>query len=305
MTTILTLVAADTNIPVTKKHLKQLRKVAEFYNISFDKKETWLAKGKAVDLQTDTKPQKALLKHLREEFKGDKFDVFVSPVVGRKKKLLLADMDSTIVAEETLDELAAYAGIKDEIAAITKKAMEGHLDFHEALRARVKLLEGLDSSKIQETLEATQINPGARELVATMRESGATCILVSGGFTFFTSAIASEVGFQHNHGNTLHIKNDKLTGTVGEPIQDKHSKLNYLRRYCEDLGLDDTAVMTIGDGANDLPMLKAAGFGVGYHPKPLLIEELDNVILHGDLSAALYAQGYTQAEIKNALKEAA
>ena len=297
MSSILTLVASHTEKPVTKRHIKEIRNIAGFYNIDIDKKSHWLAKDKALDLNAAEKPQKALLDHIRDFLKDDAIDVFVTNPVGRKKKLLLADMDSTIVAEETLDELAGYAGLKEDIAAITKQAMEGHLDFHGALRKRVSLLKGLESEKLQETLDFTKINPGARELVATMRENGATCVLVSGGFTFFTDAIAENLGFQHHHGNRLKIVDQKLTGEVIEPIEDKHSKLGYLRSYCADLGLEDKDAMTIGDGANDLPMLKAAGFGVGYHAKPLVNEELSNLIIHGDLSSALYAQGYGEKDI--------
>lgn len=297
MSHILTLVAANPDKALTKSHVKALADIAAFYHIEFDGKPVVLSKNKAMDIALKARPHSALMDHFRDELKNQAIDVFASPVAGRKKRLLLADMDSTIVAEETLDELAAYAGLKDDIAAITKQAMEGHLDFHEALRKRVALLKGLEAAKLQETLDATQINPGADMLVRTMTANGATCVLVSGGFTFFTKAIAQTLGFHHNHGNVLEIENDILSGSVREPIEDKHAKLSYLRRYCEDLGLSDQEAITIGDGANDLPMLKAAGLGIGYHAKPLVTKELDNLIIHGDLSAALYAQGYTDKEI--------
>ena len=305
MSYAITFVAANTASPLRPHHVKALRKIAQTHNVTFEAEENWLAADKAIDVFVTSKPQKSLLKHFRNELASDNIDVFTSPLKGRKKKLLLADMDSTMVAEETLDELAAYAGIKDEIAAITKEAMEGHLDFHEALRKRVGLLKDLEAAKLQETLDATMVNPGARELIATMRAGGARCVLVSGGFTFFTGAIAAAIGFHHHHGNQLKIENERLTGEVIEPIQDKHSKLEFLRQYSAEIGIDPDAAMTIGDGANDLPMLKAAGLGIGYHPKPLLIEELDNVVLHGDLSSPLYAQGYSESEITNALENAA
>lgn len=292
MSSILTLVASDERKPVTKKHLKEIGTIAEFYNIQITGSPDWLKKNIAVDIILSDRPQRSLIAHFRDFFANDKIDFFITKPGKRRKKLLMADMDSTIVAEETLDELAAYAGIKDQIAEITKRAMEGKLDFHAALRERVGLLKGLDASKLQETLDNTVVNPGAKELVSTMRDNNAGCVLVSGGFTFFTDAIAKEVGFEFNHGNILNIENGVLTGTVGEPIQDKNSKLAYLRQYCSDMGIEAEDVMAIGDGANDIPMLKAAGFGVGYHPKPAVLDEIDNAVLYGNLSAPLYAQGY-------------
>lgn len=292
MSSILTLVASDKKKPVTKKHIKEISKIAEFYNISITGSVDWLSKDIAVDIILSDKPQKSLIAHLRDFFTEDRIDFFVTKPGKRRKKLLMADMDSTIVESETLDELAAFAGIKDQIAEITQRAMEGKLDFHSALRERVGLLKGLEASKLQETLNDTIVNPGAKDLVQTMRDNGAGCVLVSGGFTFFTKAISEEVGFEFHHGNTLEIEDNVLTGQVKDPIQDKHSKLSYLRQYCEDMGIDAQDVVAIGDGANDIPMLKAAGLGIGYYPKEAVLKEIDNAILYGDLKSVLYAQGY-------------
>lgn len=200
-------------------------------------------------------------------------------------------MDSTIIAEETLDELAAFAGIKDKIAAITTRAMNGELDFEAALRERVALLKGLPETALQETLDKMVVNPGAQTFIQTMRDSGATCVLVSGGFTFFTSRVANAVGFHSNHGNTLEIENGVLKGTVGLPILDKFAKLSFLKDYAGKLGIGLDETLTIGDGANDLPMLKAAGLGIGYYPKKAVADEVNSVIQFGDFTAALYAQG--------------
>ncbi|MFP4313921.1 MAG: phosphoserine phosphatase SerB [Alphaproteobacteria bacterium] len=293
MSSILTLVASDPKAhPLTKKHFKEIGTISGFYNIDVTGSPDWLAKHKAADIIVSDKPQKALIEHLRDFLKDDQIDLFVTKPGKRRKKLLLADMDSTIVSSETLDELAAYAGLKDKIAEITRRAMEGKIDFHAALRERVGLLKGLDATKLQETLQETQVNPGAHKLVEMMRANNAGSILVSGGFTFFTGAIAKEVGFEFHHGNVLEIEGGVLTGTVKEPIQDKNSKLAYLRQYCEDMGLEAEDVLAIGDGANDIPMLKAAGLGIGYYPKPAVADAIDNIILYGDLSACLYAQGY-------------
>ncbi|HBR69102.1 MAG TPA: phosphoserine phosphatase SerB [Rhodospirillaceae bacterium] len=297
MTHVVTLVASEGNPDVSKAHIKELESILGFYNMETAGKPLWLDKGRAVDLSLTVKPQGALMLHLRDFLSKDKIDVFAGPTENRRKKLLLADMDSTIIQEETLDELAAYAGLKDEIAAITQEAMEGRLDFAQALHKRVGLLKGLEAAKLAETLENMALSPGAESLVRTMGKHGATCVLVSGGFTFFTGAIAERTGFHHNHGNTLGITEDKLTGTVVPPILDKHAKVSFLNKYTTDLGLSENDSFAIGDGANDIPMLKAAGMGVGYRPKPAVAAEIHNIIVYGDLTAALYAQGYNKKEI--------
>ncbi|MAE51233.1 MAG: phosphoserine phosphatase SerB [Micavibrio sp.] len=299
MSYVLTLVASDEAHPITKSHIKEIGKIIDFYNLSFTAQPVWLAQTRAVDLGISDKAQGALIAHLHEYLAAFKIDLFCNAVERRRKKLLLADMDSTIVSSETLDELAAFAGIKDQVAEITRRAMEGQLDFHDALRERVKLLKGLGEDKLQETLDATEINPGARTLIRVMKAHNATCILVSGGFTFFTGAIANELGFDHHFGNHLEIKDGQLTGQVMEPIQDKHAKLACLNRYVGELGIHTADVITIGDGANDLPMLKTAGLGIGYHAKQTVKDEIHNLIQYGDLSAALYAQGYSSQQIGN------
>lgn len=278
MSYILTLVASGNNLAAAH----------------FDSEPTWLSPNKAAEIEVHEKPD---LITLRKKFAGEKIDVFVTPAKNRRKKLLLADMDSTIVGEETLDELAGHAGIKDQVAEITARAMAGELDFHAAIRERVGLLKGLSAEMLDQTLAHTTINPGAKTFVQTMKAHGAHCVLVSGGFTFFTGAIAEAVGFHHHHGNILGIENDALTGEVIDPILDKDSKLDFLKRYAGELSITLEDTLTIGDGANDLPMLEAAGLGIGYKAKPLVIEALDNQIIHGDLSAALYAQGFSDDEI--------
>lgn len=209
----------------------------------------------------------------------------------RKIDLFIADMDSTIVQEETLDELAAHAGIKDKVAEITRRAMNGELDFHAAIRERVGLLKGLPETALHETLAKTTLTKGAKELVGTLKSQGATCVLVSGGFTFFTGAIAEICGFHHHHGNTLIIENSHLTGEVGEPILDKNSKLEFLNHYVEKLGTQMQNTITIGDGANDLPMLLAAqnggGLGIGFCAKPVVAEQLQTNIATPDLGEVL------------------
>ncbi|PCI54992.1 MAG: phosphoserine phosphatase SerB [Alphaproteobacteria bacterium] len=293
MSYILTLVASTKTTPVTEKHFKEISHIIDAYNLKFTSKLVWLDKEIAAEIAISDDAQSSLVAHLRETLEKDRIDFFVTKNENRQKKLLLADMDSTIASSETLDELAAYAGIKDKIAEITQRAMEGDLDFHAALRERVGLLKGLKTTALRATLDETTLNPGAEVFVQTMRKSGTACVLVSGGFTFFTQNIADRCGFSFNHGNRLEIKDDALTGQVIDPILDKHSKVDFLEHYLKDLSLTKEDCLTIGDGANDLPMLKMAGLGIGYHPKEAVKSDIGNCILYGDLTAALYAQGYS------------
>jgi len=286
----LTLVASDT--PLKVGHLSTIEHFAEDNGIMITDEPQWLKEHKAADIPLAQCVTLEQMQDLRALMEPNKIDVFCTHTHNRRKHLLMADMDSTIVTSETLDELAAEAGLKDQISAITTKAMRGELDFEGALRKRVSLLEGLSTDALKRTLDDTEISKGAEQLVKTMRDNGAFCALVSGGFTYFTGAIAAKLGFTTHHGNTLNIEKDRLKGTVGQPILGKEAKLNYLKLYCEELELELEETAAIGDGANDLPMLQAAGLGVGYHPKPLLAETLLNCIIHGDLTAMLFIQGY-------------
>lgn len=292
MSYVLTIVASHGNSDISAGTTREIGKILGFYNLDFSCQPVWLRKGHAVDLGITDRPQDALISHLQDFLKKDKMDVFAGPVDGRRKKLLIADMDSTIAEGETLDDLAEAAGLKDKIAAITQAAMEGKLDFISALRERVGLLKNLPENALQETLAKTRLNHGARQLIATMKQGGARCVLVSGGFTFFTAAISARAGFDHHHGNMLEIERGMLTGKVKDPILDKHAKVDFLRRYCHDLGITEKAALALGDGANDIPMLKAAGLGIGFRPKEVVKAQIPNNIIHGDLTAALYAQGY-------------
>ncbi|MCB1680385.1 MAG: phosphoserine phosphatase SerB [Rhodospirillales bacterium] len=298
MTHVLTLVASQGNPQVSDSHFREAAKILAHYNVEQDGKRLWLDKGKAGEISIYGGPQSALIAHLRDFFAKDKIDFFITAANNRQKKLLLADMDSTIASTETLDELADYAGIKDKIAAITAQAMEGKLDFKAALRERVGLLKDLPVKALKETLEKTTLNPGAESFAPTMKAQGATCVLVSGGFTFFTEAIAARSGFEVHHGNILEIDNEKLTGQVREPILDKFAKVDFLERHMQEKNLKPEDCLTIGDGANDVPMLKKAGLGIGYHPKKTVLEEVHNAIIYGDLTAALYAQGYSSKYFK-------
>jgi len=290
MTHILTLIAEGSNLSIA--HLEMLENFIAANGVGENGRPEWLDMHKAADIPVQNCVTMKQMQELRALFAGDRIDILCTHTQNRKKKLLLADMDSTIVTTETLDELAGKAGIKDQIAAITARAMNGELDFKAALRERVGLLKGLPLSALDETLDETEFCEGAENLIHTMRENGATCVLVSGGFTFFTGAISAKAGFHHHHGNTLNDDGAMLLGTVGDDILDKNSKLAYLKSYTQQLGLDLNQTVAIGDGANDLPMLAAAGLGIGYRPKPVLAENLLNILQYADLRGVLYAQGF-------------
>lgn len=215
----------------------------------------------------------------------------------RRKRLLVADMDGTIVATETLDELAAAAGLRDRVAAITVRSMNGEIDFVAALEARVGLLAGLPEAALAATWAATPMMPGAAALVATMAAHGAHCALVSGGFSYFTGRVAARLGFHAHHSNTLELSDGKLTGRVVPPILDRDGKLVVLKRLAAAAGLPLAATLAVGDGANDLAMLGAAGLGVAFRAKPVVAATAQARIEHADLRGLLFAQGFRAAEI--------
>jgi phosphoserine phosphatase len=227
----------------------------------------------------------------------DGIDVNVVPAEGRRKRMLIADMDSTIIAVECIDELADFAGTKAEVAAITEAAMRGELDFEAALIARAALLRGLPASVLDRCYaERVRLNPGARTLVRTMAALGAETALVSGGFSFFSERVAREAGFARNQANQLEAKDGTLTGEVALPILGRAAKLTALRRIAAEVGIGPEAALAVGDGANDADMVQAAGLGVAYHAKPALAELADARLDHSDLTALLALQGIGEDE---------
>jgi phosphoserine phosphatase len=258
----------------------------------------WLFNEVAVDIPfTGSEDVKAVETRLRAA-RGDlPIDIVVQPIATRRKKLFLADMDSTMIGQECIDELADFAGLKAHVAAITERAMRGEIEFEPALRERVALLKGLPVSVVDEVLK-TRIRPtpGGRELVMTMRAHGAYACLISGGFTLFTNAVAAMIGFQENRANELIVRDGKLSGEVREPILGRAAKLQTLIDLTESFDLDDVDTLVAGDGANDLGMIQNAGLGVAYHAKPAVAAAAAARIDHGDLTALLYAQGYRRDE---------
>ncbi len=234
---------------------------------------------------------------VRAKLKPLPIDVVIQPMAHRRKKLFLADMDSTMIDQECIDELADYVGLKAHVAAITERAMRGEIDFEPALRERVALLKGLADSVIDEVIEKRiTLAKGGRALVATMRANGAYTCLVSGGFTRFTEKIAQMIGFQEQRANSLLVENGKLAGRVQEPILGREAKLATLLDLTLRLKLKPEETMAIGDGANDLAMLAEAGLGVAIHAKPAVAAAAAARIDHGDLTALLYAQGYRREQ---------
>ncbi|MET4201095.1 phosphoserine phosphatase SerB [Bradyrhizobium sp. LA6.12] len=262
----------------------------------------WLFDGVAVDIpfgaQDNLQGDRHAIEQRLRELRGDlPIDIVVQPVGFRRKKLFLADMDSTMIGQECIDELADLVGKKAHVAAITERAMRGEIEFEPALRERVALLKDLPASVVDEVLaKRITLTPGGRELVATMRAHGAYTCLVSGGFTLFTRAVAAKIGFQENRANELVVRDGKFTGEVKEPILGRAAKLATLVDLMESFDLDDIDSVVVGDGANDLAMIQAAGLGVAYHAKPAVAAAAAARIDHGDLTALLYAQGYRRDE---------
>ncbi|WP_420559240.1 phosphoserine phosphatase SerB [Tepidicaulis sp.] len=292
MRNVLTLIGSPRQA-LTQDHSKA---VAAALNLGAE--PAWLKEGYACDFTLEGMEAESSEEKARQALAGEAIDVVAQPLAHRRKKLLVADMDSTIIEQECIDELADALGIKAQIAEITERAMRGELEFEPALRERVGLLKGLGISELERVLE-NQITemPGGRALCATMRAHGATCALVSGGFTFFTSRIAEKVGFQHNQANVLLMEDGKLTGKVQEPILGRQAKLDALLSFSAELGLKPEETLAVGDGANDLAMIEKAGIGVAYHAKPVVAAAAPARIDHGDLTSLLYLQGYSEAEI--------
>lgn len=262
-----------------------------------------LADGMAEDFFFSAKPEHVdeLVLSVRQIIGERPIDVAVQPVKDRVKRLLIADMDSTMIEQECIDELADFAGLRTEISDITERAMHGELDFEEALTARVAKLKGLPVNVLAKTFaDKITLTPGARTLVQTMNKRGGVTALVSGGFTYFTQRVADATGFQHHRANELLIDDGRLNGTVAQPILGRLAKKAALEEFSARYGVNLTKTIAVGDGANDLSMLETAGLGVAFHAKPAVAAAADVQINHGDLTALLYLQGIAQSEFVTA-----
>jgi phosphoserine phosphatase len=279
---VLTLIAVPSG-PLSAPRLSRLRALLRPDHAA------WLAPEEAADLFFTSPPDHA---RIADAIAGAPIDFVLQPAATRAKQLLVADMDSTLVVGETLDDLAAYAGIGEAVAAITSQSMNGTIDFGQALASRVAMLRGLDLGALDHVWSATRLNPGAEALFATMRRHGAVCAIVSGGFTCFTERLAARLGAAHHVANRLEDDGIRLTGKLVPPILDRAGKAATLRALAMHYGLAAAQTMAVGDGANDMDMLRDAGMGIAYHAKPIVARATRFRIDHCDLRALLFIQGH-------------
>jgi phosphoserine phosphatase len=258
-------------------------------------KPVWLAGAEACELALDQEPSPTLEEALRGALAPRPIDVALVAAAGRRKRLLLADMDSTMIRQECIDELALLAGVSDQVKEVTLKAMRGEIPFEESLQRRVALLKGLPASSIDEVMAGIGYAAGAQTLITTLKANGCYTALISGGFTVFTAGVAAALGFDEHRANELIIHGDLIAGVVARPILGSAAKLAALDQLCTRLGITRAEAITVGDGANDIPMLAAAGLGVALHAKPIVRHAAPIRIDHGDLTALLYLQGYRQS----------
>ncbi len=295
MSHVLTLIAGAPAQPLDVACIAQARAV-----LPAPGETKWLSEGEACDITftlVELSEITTIRDRVREALKGAAIDVVCQQRQSRRKRLLIADMDSTLIGQECIDEIADYVGLRPKISEITERAMRGKLEFEPALRERVALLKGVDEKALQTLFdEQITLNPGARTLARTMSAHGARSVIVSGGFTYFTARVAEISGFDAHQANTLEIEGGKLTGRVIEPILGQQAKLDALRHHRKIMELDHIDTLCVGDGANDLAMLSEAGLGVAYHAKPMVAAKAHARVNHGDLTALLFAQGYARDE---------
>ena len=293
MDNVLTLVSASTYV-LTPQTVDRIVKALGRSGAKTDQ-PIWLSQSQACDISFNNLTPKKAEQVARDNLESTPIDIYAQPIHHRKKKLLVADMDSTIIQGETLDDMAELAGIGPKIAAITARAMNGEILFRDALRERIAMLRGLDASYLDQTAKDLILNPGAETLVRTMVANGAYTALVSGGFRFFTERVAQWIGFDFNKGNEIEIINNRFSGEIVEPIITKAVKQETLEALAKEHQIDMAETLAVGDGANDLPMIQAAGLGVAYHAKPIVVAKARARVEHSDLTTLLYYQGYKKS----------
>jgi len=290
---VITLIGDPELRPVESIHIEQVRQ-----HLANTGKQVWLAQREACDLFLDSAlPAVKLAEQARNALSGAAIDVVCAPVKGRRKRLLISDMDSTVIDQECIDELGDAVGIGSQIRKITAAVVDGKISFSDALRQRLALMNGMDHTVLEKVYnDRITVKKGARTLVQTMRQHGAYCFLVSGGFSFFTQRIAQRIGFHDHQANELAFENNRLTGEVCDPILGRTAKLETLKRLCNENNLEPRDVLAVGDGANDIKMIEAAGLGVAFHGANALRKQANACIDHGNLTALLYAQGFTKSQ---------
>ena len=291
---VLTLIGNAESAPLEPVHIESVLQCLET-----PAETDWLAEREACDLFVDSQlSAESITKKTRDVLSGDTIDAVCTRIKGRRKKLLISDMDSTIINQECIDELADAIGIGPQIREITATVIRGDISFPEALRKRIGLMKGMDVKTLESVYEQrVTLKPGARTLVQTMRHHGAYCILVSGGFTYFTSRIAARLGFHDHQGNELIFDQGRLTGKTQDQILGRSAKLYTLMALCDEKNLSPAEVLAVGDGANDMKMIQAAGLGVAFHDHSGSLRNQANArIEHGDLTALLYIQGFRKSE---------
>jgi len=290
---VLTLIGNIRSEPLERVHIERVGQCLDTTG-----EEDWLAENEACDLFVKSAHSAAAIaKQARDALSGTAIDAVCTSAEGRRKKLFISDMDSTVINQECIDELGDAIGLGSQISEITVAVVNGEISFSDALRERLALMKGMEHALLESVYEKRiTLKAGARTLVQTMRHHGAYCILVSGGFSFFTSRIAERIGFHAHQANELVFNEGKLTGEVHEPILGRSAKLNTLMKLCGDKGLAPSDVLAAGDGANDIKMIKAAGLGVAFHASQSLKEHANASIDHNDLSALLYIQGFRKSQ---------
>ena len=290
---VLTLIGHMESVPLEPVHIERV-----YQRLATAGETRWLAEREACDLFIDSLlPAVDIAEQARDALSGTAIDTVCTSIEGRRRKLLISDMDSTVIDQECIDELGDAIGVGSQIREITAAVIGGDISFSDALRKRLALMIGMDRRLLKSVYqERISLKAGGRTLVQTMRHHGAFCILVSGGFTFFTRRIAERIGFHDHQGNELAFEDGKLTGEILGPILGRSAKLNTLRSLCEEKGLAPSDVLAVGDGANDIKMIEAAGLGVAFHGSDSLKKRANARIDHGDLTALLYIQGFRKSE---------